>query len=339
MTRTVDQPAGTEPARPGRGGRMARILDRVPDIVAAYLAFVAVFCFLTAIFPFLRAPLDWLRVVIEVISVGAPPNLAFAAFLGILAAAVGRRMRAAWWLLVLYLVLGRLLGLITILILTDAPTPVQVDIAGDLTVRLQAAFGLLELLLLILARRRFTARTERGAGWRALGLYAGLVVTGVLVGFGLLSAFPGTLPTAGDRLGWAGTYVLGGLGSPDVTGIDGVGPRAVTFLCGLLGAVAVLAAAYVLFRPRSSRRHLAPDDEQRIRALLATHGEQDSLGYFATRRDKAVLFGPGAKSAVTYRVVSGVSLASGDPLGDSEAWPAAIRTGWTRPGTTGGYRR
>ena len=110
---------------------MARILDRVPDIVAGYLAFVAVFCLLTAIFPFLRAPLDWLRVVIEVISVGAPPNLAFAAFLGILAAAVGRRMRAAWWLLVLYLVLGRLLGLITILILTDAPTPVQVDIAGD----------------------------------------------------------------------------------------------------------------------------------------------------------------------------------------------------------------
>ncbi len=325
MTRTVDSPAGTEPARPGRGGRMARILDRVPDIVAAYLAFVAIFCLLTAIFPFLRAPLDWLRVVIEVISVGAPPNLAFAAFLGILAAAVGRRMRAAWWLLVLYLVLGRLLGLITILVLTDAPTPVQVDIAGDLTVRLQAAFGLIELIVLILARGRFTARTERGAGWRALGLYAGLVVTGVLVGFGLLSAFPGTLPTAGDRLGWAVTYVLGGLGSPDVTGIDGSGPRAVTFLCGLLGAVAVLAAAYVLFRPRSSRRHLALEDEQRIRALLAGHGDQDSLGYFATRRDKAVLFGPGAKSAVTYRVVSGVSLASGDPLGDSEAWPAAIR--------------
>ena len=42
------------------------------------------------------------------------------------------------------------------------------------------------------------------------------------------------------------------------------------------------------------------------------------------RRDKAVVFSPSGKAAVTYRVVSGVMLASGDPIGDVEAWPGAI---------------
>ena len=66
------------------------------------------------------------------------------------------------------------------------------------------------------------------------------------------------------------------------------------------------------------------DEEPRIRALLEAYGEQDSLGYFATRRDKAVVFSPSGKAAVTYRVEAGVCLASGDPVGDREAWPHAI---------------
>jgi len=48
------------------------------------------------------------------------------------------------------------------------------------------------------------------------------------------------------------------------------------------------------------------------------------LGYFATRRDKEVIFSPSGKAAVTYRVVFGVTLASGDPIGDPEAWGHAI---------------
>jgi lysyl-tRNA synthetase class 2 len=36
------------------------------------------------------------------------------------------------------------------------------------------------------------------------------------------------------------------------------------------------------------------------------------------------VWSPTGKAAVTYRVLGGVSLASGDPLGDPEAWPGAI---------------
>ncbi|RLQ03138.1 phosphatidylglycerol lysyltransferase domain-containing protein, partial [Micromonospora sp. CV4] len=48
------------------------------------------------------------------------------------------------------------------------------------------------------------------------------------------------------------------------------------------------------------------------------------LGYFATRRDKAAIFSASGKATITYRVVNGVSLASGDPVGDPEAWGPAI---------------
>jgi len=61
-----------------------------------------------------------------------------------------------------------------------------------------------------------------------------------------------------------------------------------------------------------------------MRELLTSHGHQDSLGYFALRHDKSVLWSPTGKACVAYRVVSGVMLASGDPLGDPEAWPGAI---------------
>ena len=37
-----------------------------------------------------------------------------------------------------------------------------------------------------------------------------------------------------------------------------------------------------------------------------------------------MVFAPSGKAAVTYRVELGVCLASGDPIGDPEAWPHAI---------------
>ena len=177
------------------------------------------------------------------------------------------------------------------------------------------------LVLLLLARKRFTARTQRGSGWRALGLYLGVVVLGGLLGWGLLELFPGTLRTTEDRVGWAFTFVLGGLGDPDVTGVDGAAPYAVTFVLGLVGVFAVLAAAYVLFRPRRDQRRLGPDDEQRLRVLLARYGD----GRLARLLRHPARQGGGL---LPDRQVGG------RPTGSSpaSAWPAATRSATPRPG-------
>ncbi|MDI1454577.1 phosphatidylglycerol lysyltransferase domain-containing protein [Streptomyces sp. ATE26] len=92
----------------------------------------------------------------------------------------------------------------------------------------------------------------------------------------------------------------------------------------VLSTALVLAVFYAAFRSRRAVDPLTEDDEKRLRALLERHGERDSLGYFALRREKSVVWSPTGKAAVAYRVVGGVSLASGDPLGDPEAWPGAI---------------
>ena len=61
-------------------------------------------------------------------------------------------------------------------------------------------------------------------------------------------------------------------------------------MSGILGSITVLVAAYYLFRPNRKKVMLTAQDEVAVRALLREHGEEDSLGYFATRRDKAAIF-------------------------------------------------
>ncbi|MGH1552511.1 phosphatidylglycerol lysyltransferase domain-containing protein [Streptomyces sp. L7] len=143
----------------------------------------------------------------------------------------------------------------------------------------------------------------------------------MLAGWGLVSLFPAPCPrasiSAGPPTGYAADW------SPAAPS-TAARPCALFFLLGLFGALALLNAATVLFRSQRLEAALHGDEEDRIRALLKAYGGQDSLGYFATRRDKAVVFSPSGKAAVTYRVEAGVCLASGDPVGDREAWPHAI---------------
>ena len=81
---------------------------------------------------------------------------------------------------------------------------------------------------------------------------------------------------------------------------------------------------YLFLRPAKRVARLSGQDASRIRDLLAKQGERDSLGYFTLRTDKSVIWSATGKSCIGYRVLSGVMLASGDPLGDPEAWPGAI---------------
>jgi len=89
-----------------------------------------------------------------------------------------------------------------------------------------------------------------------------------------------------------------------------------------LGLMTALTTIYLALRPPNPRSELTDADEAAMRSLLQR--SPDSLGYFNLRRDKSVVWSDSGKAAIAYRVVSGVMLASGDPLGDPEAWPGAI---------------
>jgi lysyl-tRNA synthetase class 2 len=103
-------------------------------------------------------------------------------------------------------------------------------------------------------------------------------------------------------------------------------------LTAALGAFTLVATIYLFLRSAKPRARLAAADAVRIRDLLDRYGDRDSLGYFALRDDKSVIWSPSGKAGICYRVVAGVMLASGDPLGDSEAWPGAIGAFLTEAG-------
>ncbi|MFE0514296.1 bifunctional lysylphosphatidylglycerol synthetase/lysine--tRNA ligase LysX [Streptomyces sp. NPDC058964] len=308
MSATAEAARGKDaagPIRPPEGG----FLSHVPEGFATFFGALGLLCALLAFIAPLRVLLRPLVRFLDLLIVPVSANLAYAVFLFLLAAATGARKNVAWWLVVVYLgllVLGGILGVAMGQYTQSLPSLVVCGLA---------------LVLLVVARKEFYAASRRGAVWRALAvLLVGLAVA-ILAGWGLVALFPGTLPQS-QHLAWAADRVCGGLVSD--RSFDGRPPRPVTFLLGLFGALALLNAAATLFRSQRLEAALHGDEEARIRALLEAHGEDDSLGYFATRRDKAVVFSPTGKAAVTYRVEAGVCLASGDPVGDPEAWPHAI---------------
>ena len=186
------------------------------------------------------------------------------------------------------------------------------------------AFTLLLLAALLVGRREFHARGDRSNPGVALVALVGGGVVGVLIGTALVSA---TNTGTGSTLWGRTSYTLLRLYTLAPTDDQNRGilpPRWVDVAINVMSVLIFLLVLYALFRAPKGREYLAPADEARLRELLDRHGARDSLGYFALRRDKSVVFSPSGKAAVTYRVVGGVSLASGDPIGDVEAWPGAI---------------
>jgi lysyl-tRNA synthetase, class II len=96
------------------------------------------------------------------------------------------------------------------------------------------------------------------------------------------------------------------------------------FMTGGLGIFTLVVTVFLFLKPARPQARLGRADAGRVRDLLAKYGDRDSLGYFALRTDKSVIWSATGKACVCYRVVSGVMLASGDPIGDPEAWPGAI---------------
>ncbi|MFF1907804.1 phosphatidylglycerol lysyltransferase domain-containing protein [Kitasatospora sp. NPDC058218] len=189
-----------------------------------------------------------------------------------------------------------------------------------------AVVSLVLFAVMLVHRREFYAKADPRTRWRAV---VNLVVMGAIsVGLGLLVVSTRTgyelgHPSLFHRLEHVG-YGLFGFEGPVDYSSDRVSDL-VAYLLGGLGLITAFTTAYLALRPEKPKPELTAEDEEKVRALLDRHGERDSLGYFALRRDKSVLFSPSGKAAISYRVVSGVMLASGDPVGDVEAWPGAIK--------------
>ncbi|MGW7382449.1 phosphatidylglycerol lysyltransferase domain-containing protein [Streptomyces sp. NPDC054794] len=245
----------------------------------------------------------------------ATAGLVSAALALFLAVVMRRRKRAAW--VFNLLMAGPLFGLYA-LALTHAAY--REHLFNWLSALLTGLF----VAALLLGRREFDAIGDRSNPRLALAVGVGGILISGTLGTLLVDA---TNKLSGASLADKIAYTLlrGISVGPLADRIDAVdAPRWVDVIINILIAATFLLVLYACFRAPRGQALLAEDDEHRLRALLDRHGARDSLGYFALRRDKAVIFSPSGKAAIAYRVVGGVSLASGDPIGDPEAWPGAI---------------
>ena len=310
---------GRVTAKPAR--RRAAWRPRVPSAVAWLVRLIALTTVIGVLHPGQPNQYASLREDAVADGVAFAAAASSAAVMLLLAGALRRRKRRAWALIV---------GVAAVAAVAHAEARQWGDVALHVAL----------LAVLVWARRDFTAESEprgRLAAVRVLVVMGGI---SVLAGLFLTrdTAAPGT--GFGRRLGEV-LYGLVGF-SPDLRfrepGLSDLTQIALT----TLGALTALLTLLALLAPARKPARLDPSDEARLRELLERYGDRDSLGYFALRRDKTAIWSRTGKAAVVHRVVGGVSLASGDPIGDPEAWPGAVeawldeaeRFGWI-PGALG----
>ncbi|HEX5120264.1 MAG TPA: phosphatidylglycerol lysyltransferase domain-containing protein [Pseudonocardiaceae bacterium] len=254
-----------------------------------------------------RDPLRaWFDVPVQATVAGGAIAVVAGVCLLMLATGLRRRKRRAWQIAVL----------VTVVIAVLHVLFRRGELAGG---------GALALLVaLVVYQRQFMALPDPAMGrWRAALVSVQVLLGGVVVNVLILVVNHRRelgSPGFGQQVDHA-VLALAGLPGPIRFHVELLADLTATI--GLaFGVGAVLLGGYFLLRSAEPAPSLSPVDSLRIRALLDAH--PDSLGYFALRRDKSAVFSNSGKSAVTYRVVAGVALTSGDPLGDVEAWPGAI---------------
>ena len=283
---------------------------RVPALMAAATVLLGVVDVVSAVTPEDTNRLSVLKQVVplRVAHVASASAAVAGVLLILLGHGLRRRKRRAWRATIAILVLSTILHLLK-----------GLDVE-------EASITLALAVTLVATGRNFYAAGDPRTRWRAPGVAVALLVASFAAGLALMA-------THGDRI--AGRAPLAARLAEVAWGLIGVGGP-VRFTSGSaqdlvsdvllgLGAMTVLVPAYLALRAPEPTARLAPEDEQELRTLLATQGRRDSLGYFALRRDKSAIFSATRKAAISYRVVSGVMLASGDPIGDPEAWPGAIK--------------
>ncbi|MFB7282754.1 phosphatidylglycerol lysyltransferase domain-containing protein [Streptomyces hydrogenans] len=233
-----------------------------------------------------------------------------------LAITMRRRKRAAW---ILNTVLCGLFLLLFALVMLFPE--VRQHAQNWISLTLTAAF----FAALLLGRREFYAKGDRSnPRLAALVAVGGLLVTSLLAA--LLVTVTNTAAGHATFLErWRyGVMRLVTLATDDSRFPTITTPGWVDVVINVMSTLLLFAVLFAAFRSRRAVDPLTEEDERRLRALLDKQGDRDSLGYFALRREKSVVWSPSEKAAIAYRVVGGVSLASGDPIGDPEAWPGAI---------------
>jgi phosphatidylglycerol lysyltransferase len=194
------------------------------------------------------------------------------------------------------------------------------------------------VVLLLVARKRFTVRSEprsvaRGVGLLVLSLFIALAY-GTL-GFFLLEKrdFGIDFDLSNALLRTLREITL--IGNPDLTAYT---RHARWFLESLrvLGFVAAAFGLYSLFRPLAYRLRTLPHERAMAKTILETYG-RSPIDYFKLWPDKSYYFSDDQSSFIAYKTAWNVAISLGDPVGPADHLESLTRdfmqfcfdNGWT----------
>lgn len=291
-----------------------------PKIAGLVVCGYAVLCLILGASTVFRLRLQHLGLILDEVFLPLPvPNIAWAVFLFVVGLGLYKRKRLFWAISVL------------LLMLLNVGNAVVYGLLGEhlndppwLSAYLPygVVFQFFLLVLMLTQRRAFAAHTVRSSWWQAGIVWAVGTFSVFIAGVGLLWVFPGSLDAPG-RVLWSLNHAAA-FSLVNRSFYSGTAPLFVSWTISILSAIVFIVSVFTLLRSQKNDASLATADETALRALIGRFNGEDSLAYFATRRDKSVVFEPNGRAAVTYRVEAGVSMASGDPLGDPAYWNEAV---------------
>lgn len=339
MTQTASasrRPSGRTTTKPRRAFSPVVVVPRLMNIGVALVILRLVF-----------SRTVWVETLNNLFSVLVFPIDGFgwagAVVLVVLANALSRHKRFAWWACVvlfgmMWVVDVFFLGIVITEVASGQPTDSFVDV--ELASYLYNLFTVGCILVALLTHRDdFSARTVKGNISRAVWVLVGGLTVTIVTGWILVFMAGGGGRPRNRLLG-----ILSRIIRNNGTGVapgPGTSPQWIQSLISFMLALVLIAALVVLLRSQRNIAMMSLHDELTLRHLLRENPE-DSLGYFALRRDKAVVFSANRRAAVCYRTEAGVALAAGDPVGPADQWPGAIEAflqvahayGWV-PGVVG----
>ena len=180
--------------------------------------------------------------------------------------------------------------------------------------------------LALLARRdAFTARGDPAAVPRLAGR-AGLLVSGLYL-YGVVAVWANRLMADQGYSVWlavretsASIVGMEWNGSAHLTGDFGEWFGTSVFIVAVGGIALLLRAWLAPWRYRL----LLPERERRVAHELVSAWGADTLAPFTLRADKSYFFSADERAFLAYRVVGGVAVVSGDPIGAPDALQALV---------------
>ena len=273
-----------------------------------------------------------LRIVLGIFNIPATTSLVSIIVLALIVGALIRRKRVALVIVGLFQVTGVLwsilaIGVFLVSVLPEVPPGEMPAMAWMLTVEIVAVIvGVSAVLLLWWLRPAFPARVTPGSWAKALAVGVGGVAASLLLTFVLLQT--AAIPAGADRSPFSAMIAvlrrsLGVERPRDVQVLREAG-HVIPLVLEMSLAATLILALWVFLRSAKQQAAWNGDREVELRRLVARYGQADSLGYFATRRDRSYAFSDDGRAVIAYRVIGSVALASGDPIGERGSWPSAV---------------